>query len=117
MEMPPEYVCVMPSVLNWLPSILSTLSVSGLYTYSVFLKNQFCPYDTEGLKFRYFSNVKEGSPMAKLCVMPFWKRLRKPSSPNSEALKLILFCSEVLYPKDILSYAFSLPTLFFCLNG
>ena len=41
--------------------------------------------------------------MLKLCVMPFLKRFRNPSSPNSDALKLILFCNEVLYPKDIFS--------------
>ena len=44
----------------------------------------------------YFRIWKLGSPMLKLCAIPFWKRLRKSGSPNSEALKLILFCSVVL---------------------
>ncbi|CCX51893.1 unknown [Alistipes sp. CAG:514] len=34
--------------------------------------------------------------MEKLWVMPFWNLSRKPGSPNSDALKLILFCRDVL---------------------
>ena len=32
-------------------------------------------------------------------------------------MKLILFCSDVLYPRENFSYHFSFPTLCFCLNG
>ena len=61
------------------------------------------PYDTDGLMLMYLKSWKLGRPMEKLCDMPFWKRSRNPSSPNSEALKLILFCRVVLYPKEIFS--------------
>ena len=74
----------------------STSSVSGLYSYSCFRKNQFCEYDTPGATLRYLKSWKLGSPMLKLCVIPFWNLSRKPGSPNSEALKFILFCSVVL---------------------
>ena len=53
--------------------------------------------ETEGAKLMYLNSWKFGRPMLKLCAMPFWKRSRNDwLSANSDALKLILFCSVVL---------------------
>ena len=53
-----------------------------------------------GVKLMYLNNVNAGSPIWKLCVIPFWNLSRNPGWLNSEALKLILFCSVVLYPSE-----------------
>ena len=96
----PEYVCVAPKLPNALPFISSTLPVSGLYSFCVFLKNQFIPYCTLGVTLMYLNAVKFGRPIWKLWFMPFWNLSQKPGLLNSDALKLILFWKLVLYPSE-----------------